>query len=77
MKTKLKLVFLSLMTLCIMSLPSVVHAQDDSLSSGDGDSWVCCQANSTGCTDRMGYFYPEDYKSFTPSCDCVCPPSVG
>jgi hypothetical protein len=30
--------------------------------------WVCCQANSSGCTDRLGTFWPKDETRTADTC---------
>lgn len=31
-------------------------------------NWICCQANSSGCTDRLGMHWPNDERRIGSFC---------
>ncbi len=31
-------------------------------------NWICCQANSSGCVDRLGMHWPEDERRIATTC---------
>ncbi len=43
----------------------------ESTAQGAGDlpgNWICCLANSSGCTDRLGTFWPNDETRTAATC---------
>lgn len=43
----------------------------ESTAQGAGDlpgNWICCLANSSGCTDRLGTFWPNDETRTADTC---------